>query len=152
MSDVKNFSRKLVPFSSRQFAQTKKDVNEACSIVKNNKTYMEQIQKPKQLDIKSYKFLQGFPYREGKWSWRWPLHVSGGLKHWFYYSWKYVNTNRGNKSMSSGLIILGFTKIDHIWLTTDRDEAIKIEQQNEKNFVKYMDELLNMAKGNLRRK
>lgn len=139
MSDVKNFSRKLVPFEEnlkKLFMKKNTTEKETQEIIKS---FEEEI------DKLNYKFFQDFPYKEGKWSWRWPWGCLGGLKSWFYHSWKYVHTKNGNKSLTSGLIILGFTKIDHIWLTTDREEAMKIEKRNAIRFYQYFERLMSLS-------
>ena len=63
-----------------------------------------------------------WPLREGSWDFNLPWHCLG---NWFFYRWTFVNTNKTN--LTIGTRILGFTKIDRVWLIPE--EQAKLEHE-----------------------
>lgn len=81
------------------------------------------------------KFGFKYPTRYGAWSWRWPSHVAGGFKSWIFKHWVYQSKDK--KSITEGVTILGFTKIDTSW-NCEPEEAIKIYRNGQQKLIDWL--------------
>jgi hypothetical protein len=86
------------------------------------------------------KFGFYYPSRIGRWHFRWPWHVAGGVRCWVFNKWSYAN--KDSSHATEGITILGMTKIDLRWIVQP-EIALKEYRAGEDRLVKWMVNLKN---------
>ena len=79
-----------------------------------------------------------YPCQKGRWHWTWWFNVKGGFKNWLYHRWESTNKEKTNKW--TGIIILGFKRIDKEWLISP-EKALEEYNKGVKRFFMFIKKL-----------